>query len=114
MNTDALGEGGSKSRGRLGRLAAAGMMTLALLALAACGSSSSTPAASPSASRSAQLAQLVTCLGSHGIKVPSPVTRKLVHAALQAAEKSTRHAAVTACEQYANGLRKQSGKKSSS
>ena len=114
MNTDALGEGGSKSRGPVSRLAAAGVMTLALLALAACGSSSSTPAASPSMSRSAQLAQLVTCLGSHGIKVPSPVTRKSVRAALQAAEKPTRHAAVTACEQYANGLRKPSGKKSSS
>jgi hypothetical protein len=91
----------------------AGLGMAALFTLAACGSSPSAPASAPSSpGTTASLSALATCLAQHGVQVSAPVTRKDIRAALRGVPKPTRHGAVAACQQYADGILNHPGQQS--
>jgi len=95
---------------RLGRLAGASLAILFALTLAACGSPSSSShasassAASPRAAVAKALNQLTACLSAHGIKVPSPLTRRGVRATLKNLPQAKRQSVITACRTEVDAL----------
>lgn len=100
----------TRKRRRPGRLTAVSLAILLTLTLAACGSSgsSSHPGAASAASLPAAvlkaLNQLTTCLGTQGVKVPSPVTRRGVRTTIRDLPSAKRSSVITACQTQVDAL----------
>lgn len=108
----------TRNRRRSGRLAAVSLAILLVLTLAACGSSSgsgSTGSGSTGSSHAVAasslppavvkaLNQLTTCLGAHGVKVPSPITRRGVRTTIRDLPSAKRSSVITACQTQVDAL----------
>lgn len=101
----------TSNRRRQGRFAAVGLAILLIFALSACGSSSpsssgATAGAGPSTPAAVvqAIGKLTTCLGSHGVTVPAPVTRKGVRTTIRDLPPAQRSAVITACQTQIDAL----------
>ena len=98
----------TRNRRRLGGLAAVSLAMLLALALAACGSSSSSGSGGAASSLPAPvvkaLSHLTTCMSAHGVKVPSPVTKKGVRTTIRDLPSAKRTSILTGCRTQINAL----------
>lgn len=90
---------------RRSRLAAVGLAMLLVVALSACGSSSGgAKAGAASASVVKAVTKLTTCLSAHGVKVPTPVTRRGVRTTIRDLPSARQSAVLTACQTQIDAL----------